>query len=110
MALDPAVEASYARIEARYDAVARARTLTVGQHVAVRDAIGRIRRAVICEVPQAWRARRGRAAGSIVWTTRGEFPKAWVRFIPPTTADRPIPWPVEDIFTDPCQLPERTDA
>ena len=110
--LDPAAAERYAKAEARYQAIARARMMVVGQRVAVRDATGAIHRAVITEVPYLWRARRGPACGSLAWTTRGEFPKAWVRLqgrgrpanIPP------VPWPIEDIFTAPSQLPERTDA
>lgn len=66
----------------------RWRQLAVGDHVVARDAFGRWRDAEVCPVPPEWRD----GSFSHATTTRGDFPKAWLRF-----DGEPIPWPVSDI-------------
>jgi hypothetical protein len=64
----------------------------VGDHVIARDAHNRLRRATVAAVPRTWQDGLHES-----WTTKGHFPKRWLRF---EDSGRIVPWPIEDVFID----------
>lgn len=72
--------------------------LHVGQRVVVRTAFNSLKRAEIATVPRDWRD----ISRSETVTSRGAFLKAWVRI----EGREPVPWPLEDVFTDLAQAEE----
>lgn len=69
------------------------RCLVVGQRVVARDAHNALRAGTLAPVPREWRD----GTGSEIQTTKGEFPKVWVRF---ADSGHVVPWPAWDVFTD----------
>lgn len=65
----------------------------VGERVLIRTAHNKIRKATIHPVPRQWRDHRERDN----WTTKGKFPKAWVK---DDESGAVCPWPLSDIFDD----------
>lgn len=67
--------------------------IPVGSRVVARDAGNQLHSGAIERVPADWRDQ----SGSESHTTKGAFPKVWVRFV---ETDAVVPWPAEDVFTD----------
>lgn len=66
--------------------------LAVGQHVIVRDAFNQLKKAEVRPLPSHERDK----TRSKVITSHGLFLKAWVSI----EGSAPVPWPLDDIFTD----------
>lgn len=75
--------------------------LKVGDEVVARNAHGDYLRVRVCQVPRDWRD----GSGSHATTSKGAFPKAWVR----RPGAAPVPWPVEDLHW-PAQLPQGVEV
>lgn len=71
-------------------------SLRVGQPVLMRDVAGEMHRAIVAPVPRDWRD----CARNDATTTRGNFPKAWVKF---KSNGQAIPWPLADIVLNPAR-------
>jgi hypothetical protein len=54
--------------------------------------MSRLHKATVASIPRDWRDQ----SQSEVTTTRGAFPKVWLRFAKGSL----VPWPTEDVFTN----------
>lgn len=65
----------------------------LGQRVVARDAHNKLLPATVVPVDAYWRD----ASDSKTYTTRGDFPKVWLRF---QKSGHIAPWPAVDVFSD----------
>lgn len=66
----------------------------LGQRVIATDPSRKLHPAVIVTIPMDQRD----SSGSQTYTTKGAFPKVWLRF--PRFRGAVIPWPAADVYTD----------